>query len=49
MFIARDEIYNDNININNAHTQMKRIIEYNEIDCKAIYKLLECIRKHQYN
>ncbi len=46
LFIARDEIYNDNININNAHFQMKRIIEYNEIDCLAIYKLLECIRKH---
>ncbi len=46
MFIARDEIYNINKNINNAHTQMKRIIEYNEVDCKGVCKLLECIRKY---
>lgn len=46
MFIARDEIYNINKNIYNAHEQMKRIIEYNEVDCKSVYKLLECIRKY---
>ena len=46
MFIARDEIYNINKNINNANKQMKRIIEYNEVDCKGVYKLLECIRKY---
>jgi hypothetical protein len=46
MFIARDEIYNINKNINNAHEQMKRIIEYNEVDCKSVYKLLDCIRKY---
>ena len=46
MFIARNEIYNINKNINNAHEQMKRIIEYNEVDCKSVYKLLECIRKY---
>jgi hypothetical protein len=46
MFIARDEIYNINKNINHANNQMKRIIEYNEIDCKSVYKLLECIRNY---
>ena len=41
-FIARDIYYNQN---NNSNDDMFNIIEYNYIDCKALFKILEWMRK----
>jgi hypothetical protein len=46
-FIAKD-IY-DNINITNPNSNMFDIIEYNYIDCKALFELLQWMRKSVKN
>jgi len=43
-FIARDIYKNNQDNVNTNNKNMEEIVEYNFIDCKALYLLLNFIR-----
>lgn len=48
-FIARDIYKNLNSDGKKNNSNMEDIVEYNYIDCKALYLILLCIRKHITN
>lgn len=43
MMIAM-KLYNKNIKITNRNNEIKKIIKYNEIDCKVLYEILKFLR-----
>jgi hypothetical protein len=48
-FIASDIYKENNVNVKSSNNNMHDIIEYNYIDCKALYCILTFIRNHNTN